>query len=101
MYEKSHHVQTMIKEDSAMGIISWIIIGALAGWIASMITGKNSEMGAGANIVVGVIGGVIGGLVMNLLGGVGVTGFNIWSLCVAVIGAVILLWIIKAIKKAT
>ncbi|ODU58412.1 MAG: hypothetical protein ABT01_00310 [Clostridium sp. SCN 57-10] len=84
-----------------MGIISWIIIGALAGWIASMITGKNSEMGAGANIVVGVIGGVIGGLVMNLLGGVGVTGFNIWSLCVAVIGAVILLWIIKAIKKAT
>lgn len=82
-----------------MGIISWIIIGALAGWIASMITGKNKEMGAVANIVVGIVGGFIGGLVMNLLGGSGVTGFNIWSLLVAVLGSVILLWIINAIKR--
>ncbi|HWR55493.1 MAG TPA: GlsB/YeaQ/YmgE family stress response membrane protein [Negativicutes bacterium] len=82
-----------------MGIISWIIIGALAGWIASMITGKNEEMGAVANIVVGIVGGFIGGLVMNLLGGSGVTGFNIWSLLVAVLGSVILLWIINAIKR--
>jgi uncharacterized membrane protein YeaQ/YmgE (transglycosylase-associated protein family) len=82
-----------------MGIISWIIIGALAGWIASMITGKNKEMGAAANIVVGIVGGFIGGLVMNLLGGSGVTGFNIWSLLVAVLGSVILLWIINAIKR--
>ena len=82
-----------------MGIISWIIIGALAGWIASMIMGKNSEMGAVANIVIGIVGGFIGGLVMNLLGGSGVTGFNIWSLLVAVLGSVILLWIINAIKR--
>lgn len=82
-----------------MGIISWIIIGALAGWIASMITGKNKEMGAVANIVIGIVGGFIGGLVMNLLGGSGVTGFNIWSLLVAVLGSVILLWIINAIKR--
>jgi uncharacterized membrane protein YeaQ/YmgE (transglycosylase-associated protein family) len=79
-----------------MGIIGWLIIGALAGWIASMITGKNRQMGAGANILVGIIGGFIGGLVMNLLGGYGITGFNIWSLFVAVVGAVILLWIVNA-----
>lgn len=82
-----------------MSIIGWIIIGALAGWIASMLTGNSEKMGAGANILVGIIGGFIGGAVMNLLGGAGITGFNIWSLVVAVIGSVILLWIVNAIKK--
>lgn len=81
-----------------MGIITWVILGALAGWIASMITGKNSEMGAWANIIVGVIGAFIGGFVMNLFGGYGVTGFNIWSLIVAIAGAVILLWIVGFFK---
>ena len=56
-------------------------------------------MGALANIVVGIVGGIIGGIVMNLLGGEGVTGFNVWSLLVAVAGSVILLWIVRAIKK--
>ena len=82
-----------------MSIIGWIIIGALAGWIASMLTGNSEKMGAGTNILVGIIGGFIGGVVMNLLGGAGITGFNIWSLVVAVIGSVILLWIVNAIKK--
>lgn len=84
-----------------MGIIGWIIIGALAGWIASMITGNNREMGAGKNILVGVVGGFIGGLIMNLLGGSGVTGFNLWSLFVAVIGAVVLLLIVNAFSRKT
>ena len=79
-----------------MGIIGWIIIGALAGWIASMITGNNREMGAGMNILVGVVGAFIGGLVMNLLGGTGVTGFNLWSLLVATVGSVVLLLIVNA-----
>lgn len=82
-----------------MGIISWLIIGALAGWIASLITGNSKRMGIGANLLVGVIGGFIGGIVMNLIGGYGVTGFNVWSLFVAVIGAVILLLIVNAFKK--
>ncbi|MDP4118844.1 MAG: GlsB/YeaQ/YmgE family stress response membrane protein [Bacillota bacterium] len=82
-----------------MGIISWLIIGALAGWIASMITGNNKKMGAGANILVGIIGGLIGGFVMNLLGGYGMTGFNLWSLFVAVIGAIILLLIVNLFRK--
>lgn len=50
-----------------MGIITWIIVGAIAGWIASMIMGKNEEMGAIANIVVGIIGAIIGGFVLGLL----------------------------------
>lgn len=84
-----------------MGILGWIVIGALAGWIASMLTGNNEKMGAGANIAVGIIGGFIGGIAMNLLGGSGITGFNLWSLLVAVIGAVILLWIVNTIKRKT
>lgn len=82
-----------------MGIISWIIIGALAGWIGSMLTGRNEKMGAFANIAVGIIGGFIGGFVMSILGGQGVTGFNIWSLLVSILGSVILLAIVNAISK--
>ncbi|HAX52954.1 GlsB/YeaQ/YmgE family stress response membrane protein [Muricomes intestini] len=82
-----------------MGILSWIIIGALAGWIASMLTGNNRKMGAFANIIVGIIGGLLGGFIMGIFGGTGVTGFNIWSLLVSVLGAVILLAIINAINR--
>ena len=82
-----------------MGIIGWIIIGALAGWIASMITGNDKRMGAGMNILVGIVGGFIGGIVMNLLGGYGITGFNLWSLLVATGGAVLLLIIVNAVKR--
>jgi len=82
-----------------MGIISWIIIGALAGWIASMITGNNRKMGAGKNILAGIAGAFIGGFIMNLIGGTGITGFNLWSLLVATGGAVILLLIINAVSR--
>ncbi len=84
-----------------MGILGWIVIGALAGWIASKITGNNKQMGAGLNILVGIIGGFLGGFVMNLIGGKGITGFNIWSLIVATIGAVILLLVVNALKRKT
>jgi len=82
-----------------MGIIGWIIIGALAGWIASMITGNDKKMGAGLNILVGIVGGIIGGVVMNFLGGYGITGFNLWSLLVATGGAVLLLLIVNAVRR--
>lgn len=82
-----------------MGYIAWLILGALSGWIASMIMDKNSEMGAFANIIVGIIGAFIGGFVFNLLGGSGVTGLNIWSIVVSVIGACILLYIVNKIKR--
>ena len=82
-----------------MGIIGWIIIGALAGWIASIITKNNAQMGAFANIIVGIVGGFIGGFVVSLIGGHGITGFNLWSLVVAVIGATILLSVINLIRR--
>lgn len=83
-----------------MGILAWIIIGALAGWIASIISGTNEQMGAFANIIVGIIGAFIGGLLFNLLGGSGFTGFNLWSLFVAIVGAVILLALIKVFSRS-
>ncbi len=82
-----------------MGLIGWLFLGALAGWIASTFTGNNRRMGLAANIIVGVIGSSIGGFVFNLLGGHGVTGLNLWSLIVAVAGSVILLTIVNAIRK--
>lgn len=82
-----------------MGIVYWIILGALAGWIASMVVGKNSEMGAFANVCVGVVGAFIGGFIFNFITGVGFTGFNLWSLIVATIGAIVLLLIINLIQK--
>jgi uncharacterized membrane protein YeaQ/YmgE (transglycosylase-associated protein family) len=82
-----------------MGIISWIIFGALAGWIASKITGHDASMGAMANIIVGIVGALLGGLVMSLIGKTGVDGFNLGSFLVAVGGAVLLLAIFKGFRK--
>ena len=81
-----------------MNILVWIIFGALAGWIASMIMNKNKQMGAIANIVVGVVGAFIGGYIMVFFGADGITGFNLQSLIVAVVGAVVLLYVIGLIS---
>jgi len=74
-----------------MSICGWLILGGLAGWIASMITNRNDQQGCLMNIIVGIVGAAIGGAVIGIFGGGGVTGFNLWSLIVAVIGAVLLL----------
>ena len=81
-------------------LIFWILLGALAGWIASMIMGRNAQMGALANIIVGIIGALIGGFIMNSLGGPGVTGFNLYSVLVAIGGAVVLLLIVGLFRRA-
>ena len=81
-----------------MGILLWIVLGALAGWIASMIMGTNAQQGSLANIVIGIIGAIIGGFVMSFFGSTGVTGFNLYSLLVAILGSVILIWIVKVIR---
>ncbi len=81
-----------------MGIILWIIFGALVGWVASLVMKTDAEQGALANIIVGVIGALIGGWVMTLFGQPGVSGFNIYSLLVALLGAVILIAIVKAFR---
>jgi len=76
-----------------MNIFVWIIFGALAGWIASIIMKKNKKMGAIANIIVGIVGAFIGGYIMDFFGAEGVTGFNFYSLLVAILGAIVLLWV--------
>ena len=77
-----------------MNIFVWIIFGAIAGWIASIVMGKNRQMGAIANIIVGIIGAFLGGYIMQFFGAQGVTGFNLPSLLVAIVGAVVLLFIV-------
>ena len=83
-----------------MDILLWIVFGALAGWIASMIMGTDAQMGALANIIVGVVGAVIGGLIMNSFGAQGVTGFNLPSMIVAVIGAIALIFLVRLVRRA-
>ena len=75
-----------------MGIIFWIIFGAIAGWIASVIMKTDSNQSTVSDIVMGVIGAIVGGFIMNLIGQSGVTGFNLYSLVVAVTGAVVVIY---------
>lgn len=81
-----------------MEIIAWIIFGALAGWIASMIMGTNAEQGAVGNIIVGIVGAIIGGFIMRALGAE-VSGFNFGSLLVAIGGAVLLLFVMRLFSR--
>lgn len=83
-----------------MGIIVYIIFGALVGWIASMIAGTNKEQGAIGNIIVGILGAFIGGAVASWAGIGDITGFNISSFLIALAGAVVLLFIYKAVRGA-
>ena len=83
-----------------MSFISWLIMGALAGWIASLIAGTNRQQGCLIDIIVGIVGAFIVGFIFYLIdAGPTVTGFNLPSLLVAVVGAVILLFIVKAVQR--
>ena len=77
-------------------IILWIIFGALAGWIASMVMHTNEEQGGAANIIVGIVGALIGGWLARVIFGVTVSAFSISGLIIAIIGAIILLAILRA-----
>jgi len=80
-----------------MNLLALILFGALAGWIASLIMKTDKRQGALMNVLLGVVGAVIGGFIMNALGYSGVTGFNLYSILVAVFGAVVLVWVGRAI----
>ncbi len=82
-------------------IITWIVLGALAGWIASLITGMNSRINGFTNVVVGIIGAVIGGLILQLFGVSIQSGFNMPSLLTAILGAIILLSLARAFRHDT
>ena len=85
-----------------MGIISWIILGLIAGFIGSKIVDKHGQ-GFWLNIALGIIGALVGGFIFDLIGSTGVTGLNIWSMIVAIIGSVVVLWIYNAVagRRAT
>lgn len=74
-----------------MSILIWIIFGALVGWVASLIMRTDEQQGAISNIIVGIIGAFIGGGLSGLLGGPEVTGFNLTSILVATLGAIVLI----------
>lgn len=84
----------------AMGWLAWLIIGGVAGWLASIVMKTNRSQGTILDIIVGIVGAFIGGFLFSLLGAPGVTGFNIWSLLVAFIGAVVLLGVIRMFNRS-
>ena len=79
-----------------MSWIAWIILGLIAGFIASKIVNKSGE-GFLVDILLGVVGAVVGGFLFTLFGAAPVTGLNIYSIIVAVIGAIVVLWIYHAL----
>ena len=82
-----------------MNILLWLLLGALAGWVASLIV--KTDQGILLDIVVGIVGAFLGGFLFNLFGAAGVTGFNIYSILVAIVGAVVLLFILKLVLGRT
>ena len=78
-----------------MGWLAWLVVGGVSGWLASMVMKTNRQQGLLLDIVVGIVGALIGGFLFNQFGSAGVTGFNIWSVFVAFIGAVVLLAVIR------
>jgi uncharacterized membrane protein YeaQ/YmgE (transglycosylase-associated protein family) len=75
-----------------MSIIGWILLGLVAGFIGSKIVNKQGQ-GMLMDIVLGIVGAIVGGLLFSLFGATGVTGFNLYSLIVAVIGSIVVLWL--------
>ena len=79
-----------------MSILGWIVLGLIAGFIASKIVNSTGS-GVLVDIILGIVGAIIGGYIFNAMGAVGVTGFNLYSMFVAVVGAIIFLVIYHAL----
>lgn len=79
-----------------MSVIGWIILGLIAGFIGSKIVNKTGE-GFILDIVLGVVGAIVGGFIFSAVGSTGVTGLNLWSMFVAVVGAVVVLLVYHAV----
>ena len=81
-----------------MGFLSWIILGLIAGFIGSKIVNKTGE-GLFLDIILGIVGGVVGGWLMSFFGMAGVSGVNLYSILVAVVGAVVVLFVYHAVMR--
>ena len=79
-----------------MSIISWIILGLIAGFIGSKIVNRQGQ-GFWLDIALGIIGAIVGGFLFEFFGGAGITGLNIWSMIVAIVGSVVVLWVYNAL----
>jgi uncharacterized membrane protein YeaQ/YmgE (transglycosylase-associated protein family) len=84
-----------------MEIISWVVIGLLAGLLARWIMPGTRPGGFIVTALIGMAGASIGGFIVRLLGGAGATGFNVWSILVAILGAIILLFVYGLIDRRT
>ena len=82
--------------ESIMGILAWLILGLIAGFIASKLYAGTGQ-GVVLDIVLGIVGAVVGGFLFSFFGAAPVTGFNIYSMIVAIVGAVVVLWIYHAV----
>ena len=82
-----------------MSIIAWLVLGLLAGWIGSMIVNRGRGEGLLLDIVLGVVGAFVGGFLFNMFGAAGVSGLNLYSMLVAVIGAVVVLFLYHALVR--
>ena len=83
-----------------MGILTWIVLGLIAGAIAKAIMPGKDPGGIIVTMLIGVVGAFIGGFIGNLVTGAGVDGFNLWSIILAIVGALILLWIYRMATRA-
>jgi len=79
-----------------MGILSWLILGLIAGWIGSKIVNRTGE-GFFLDIVLGIVGALVGGFLFSLVGAEGVSGLNLYSMFVAVVGSIVVLVIYHTI----
>ena len=80
-----------------MSILAWIVLGLIAGFISSLIVNRSGE-GFFLDIILGIVGALVGGFIMTAVGGTGITGFNLWSILVAIGGAIVVLVILHAIR---
>lgn len=83
-----------------INLILWIIFGAIAGWVTSIIAKTNASQGTIGDVILGVVGAVVGGFVFNMFGEPGVTGFNLYSFMVAIIGALVVIWLGRLVARS-
>lgn len=84
-----------------MEFLIWILFGGVVGWVASMVMNTDGQQGVMLNVIVGIIGSLLGGWLFSTFGESGVTGLNLYSFIVALIGAVVLLGMVRMVRGAT
>jgi uncharacterized membrane protein YeaQ/YmgE (transglycosylase-associated protein family) len=84
----------------SVNIVIFLLFGALVGWLASVVMKTNSQQGLLGDIILGTLGALAGGLIMDFFGQPGVSGFNLYSIGVALVGAVLLILVGRALSRA-